>query len=58
MSLFDAGFDFEVVLIDLGVKERPEHAPFDTIIITCAPTSVPELIKAQLEEGGCMVSSP
>jgi protein-L-isoaspartate O-methyltransferase len=54
MSLFDAGFDYEVVLIDLGLKKRPEHAPFDTIIITCVQTIVPELIKAQLEEVGCM----
>jgi protein-L-isoaspartate(D-aspartate) O-methyltransferase len=36
----------------LGWKE---HAPFDAIIVTCAPTHVPEPLREQLAEGGRMV---
>ncbi len=38
-----------------GYKGWPEHAPFDAIIVTCAPESVPEPLKEQLKEGGRMV---
>ena len=38
-----------------GYKGWPEHAPFDAIIVTCAPASVPEALKEQLKEGGRMV---
>jgi protein-L-isoaspartate(D-aspartate) O-methyltransferase len=43
------------VRIGDGYKGWPEHAPFDAIIVTCAPTNVPEPLKAQLAEGGRMV---
>ncbi len=36
----------------LGWKE---HAPYDAIIVTCAPTHVPEPLKNQLKEGGKMI---
>lgn len=32
-----------------------EHAPFDRIIVTCAPTHVPEPLQEQLIEGGLMI---
>jgi protein-L-isoaspartate(D-aspartate) O-methyltransferase len=33
----------------------PEKAPFDAIIVTCAPTQVPKPLQDQLKEGGRMV---
>ena len=38
-----------------GYKGWEEHAPFDAIIVTCAPTHVPEPLKEQLKEGGRMI---
>jgi len=38
-----------------GYQGWPEHAPFDAIIVTCAPTNVPEPLKQQLAEGGRMI---
>ena len=33
----------------------PEEAPFDAIMVTCAPERVPDALVAQLREGGRMV---
>jgi protein-L-isoaspartate(D-aspartate) O-methyltransferase len=38
-----------------GYKGWPEHAPFDAIIVTCAPSKIPEPLKIQLAEGGRMI---
>ena len=38
-----------------GYMGWPEHAPFDSIIVTCAPEGVPEKLVEQLKEGGRMV---
>src|SRR5438552_6996635 len=38
-----------------GYKGWPEHAPFDAIIVTCAPDKVPQPLTDQLKEGGRMV---
>ncbi len=38
-----------------GYKGWPEHAPFDAIIVTCAPDQVPQSLVEQLKEGGRMV---
>jgi protein-L-isoaspartate(D-aspartate) O-methyltransferase len=38
-----------------GYLGWPEKSPFDAIIVTCAPTSIPEPLKIQLKEGGRMV---
>ncbi len=38
-----------------GYKGWPEAAPFDTIIVTCAPERVPPPLLEQLKEGGRMV---
>jgi protein-L-isoaspartate(D-aspartate) O-methyltransferase len=38
-----------------GYLGWPEHAPFDSIIVTCAPEKVPEPLVRQLAEGGRMI---
>ncbi len=38
-----------------GYQGWPDHAPFDGIIVTCAPTDIPEPLVEQLAEGGRMV---
>jgi len=38
-----------------GYKGWPEAAPFDAIIVTCAPDKVPQSLVQQLKEGGRMV---
>ncbi|MBC7287415.1 MAG: protein-L-isoaspartate(D-aspartate) O-methyltransferase [Armatimonadetes bacterium] len=38
-----------------GYRGWPEHAPFDGIIVTCAPTDIPQPLVEQLKEGGRMV---
>jgi len=38
-----------------GYKGWPEFAPFDAIIVTCAPSEIPEPLQQQLAEGGRMI---
>ena len=38
-----------------GFKGWPEQAPFDKIIVTCSPESVPQPLVDQLREGGQMI---
>ncbi|RLD79149.1 MAG: hypothetical protein DRJ15_10025 [Bacteroidetes bacterium] len=38
-----------------GYEGWPEHAPFDAIIVTCAPTHIPPALEYQLSEGGRMI---
>jgi protein-L-isoaspartate(D-aspartate) O-methyltransferase len=38
-----------------GYQGWPAHAPFDSIIVTCAPEHVPKPLVEQLKEGGRMV---
>ncbi|MBI3851347.1 MAG: protein-L-isoaspartate(D-aspartate) O-methyltransferase [Verrucomicrobia bacterium] len=38
-----------------GYKGWPEAAPFDAIIVTCAPDHVPQPLVDQLKEGGRMI---
>lgn len=38
-----------------GYAGWPEHAPFDAIIVTCAPERIPEPLIQQLKPGGRMV---
>jgi len=49
------GYDSVEVKAGDGYLGWPEHAPFDGIIVTCAPEEVPEALKEQLREGGRMV---
>ena len=39
-----------------GAKGWPEGAPFDRIILTCAPPSIPVTLLKQLKTGGIMVA--
>jgi protein-L-isoaspartate(D-aspartate) O-methyltransferase len=43
------------VKIGDGYKGWSEHSPFDAIIVTCAPSHIPEPLKDQLAEGGRMI---
>lgn len=38
-----------------GYKGWPEAAPFDAVIVTCAPEHVPQPLMDQLKEGGRMI---
>ncbi len=38
-----------------GYQGWPEQAPFDAIIVTCAPTHIPQPLQDQLAEGGKLV---
>ena len=49
------GYDNVHVRVGDGFKGWPEHAPFDAIIVTCSPESVPQPLVDQLKEGGRMV---
>jgi protein-L-isoaspartate(D-aspartate) O-methyltransferase len=49
------GYGDVQVKIGDGYQGWPEHAPFDGIIVTCAPSHIPEPLKEQLTEGGRMV---
>ena len=43
------------VRIGDGYAGWPEHAPFDAIIVTCAPEDVPQPLVEQLRDGGRMI---
>lgn len=43
------------VLAGDGYKGWPEHAPFDSVIVTCAPEEIPQALVDQLKEGGRMI---
>jgi protein-L-isoaspartate(D-aspartate) O-methyltransferase len=43
------------VLTGDGYQGWAEHAPYDAIIVTCAPNEVPPALVAQLKEGGRMI---
>jgi protein-L-isoaspartate(D-aspartate) O-methyltransferase len=49
------GYSNVLVKTGDGYPGWPEHAPFDAIIVTCAPTYVPEPLTKQLAEGGRMI---
>ncbi len=54
-ALKSEGYEKVRVMTGDGYKGWPEHAPFDAIIVTCAPESVPQALKDQLAEGGRMI---
>jgi len=49
------GYNNVKVLAGDGYKGWPEHAPFDAIIVTCAPDQVPQPLVDQLKDGGRMI---
>ncbi len=54
-KLKDLGYSTVQVKIGDGYKGWPEHAPFDAIIVTCAPDHIPPDLIEQLKTGGKMV---
>lgn len=54
-TLARLGYKNVYVKADDGYKGWPEHAPFDAIIVTCAPDHVPQALVDQLQEGGRMI---
>jgi protein-L-isoaspartate(D-aspartate) O-methyltransferase len=53
--LKELGYDNVSVMVGDGYLGWPEEAPFDRIIVTCAPTDIPEPLVDQLREGGIMI---
>jgi protein-L-isoaspartate(D-aspartate) O-methyltransferase len=49
------GYDNVKVKIGDGYQGWKEYAPFDAIIVTCAPTEIPDALKNQLNEGGRII---
>ncbi|HHE40403.1 MAG TPA: protein-L-isoaspartate(D-aspartate) O-methyltransferase [Candidatus Cloacimonetes bacterium] len=43
------------VKIGDGYQGWQEHAPYDAIIVTCAPSHIPEPLQDQLKEGGRII---
>lgn len=54
-ALDPLGYETIHLKIGDGYQGWPRYAPFDGIIVTCAPTRIPEPLKTQLAEGGRMV---
>jgi len=53
--LIDLGYKNIYTKIGDGYKGWPDKSPFDAIIVTCAPTDIPEPLENQLKEGGKMI---
>jgi protein-L-isoaspartate(D-aspartate) O-methyltransferase len=53
--LRELGYTNVTVRCGDGYRGWPEHAPFDGIMVTCAPTDIPAPLVEQLKEGGRMV---
>lgn len=49
------GLDNVKVKAGDGYRGWPEHAPFDAVIVTCAPDHVPAPLIEQLKNGGSMI---
>ncbi len=49
------GYDNVHTKVGDGYKGWEEHSPFDGIIVTCSPESVPQPLVDQLREGGRMI---
>src|ERR1700751_1221051 len=49
------GFNNVKVLAGDGYKGWPEYAPFDAIIVTCAPDHIPPPLVEQLRDGGRII---
>ena len=54
-ALAAEGYENVKVKTGDGYKGWPEHAPFDAIIVTCAPEEIPAELVAQLKDGGRMI---
>ena len=49
------GYNNVKVLAGDGYQGWPDHAPFDAIIVTCAPDQIPQPLVGQLRDGGRMI---
>ena len=49
------GYDNVRVRHGDGQRGWPEEAPFDSIIVTCAPEEIPAPLVGQLQDGGRMI---
>ncbi|MCB1079518.1 MAG: protein-L-isoaspartate O-methyltransferase, partial [Verrucomicrobiae bacterium] len=54
-TLSALGYSNVHVRLGDGSRGWPEAAPFDAIIVTCAPDDIPPNLIAQLREGGRMI---
>ncbi|MCK4995129.1 MAG: protein-L-isoaspartate(D-aspartate) O-methyltransferase [Candidatus Omnitrophica bacterium] len=54
-TLEDLGYGNITVKCGDGYLGWLEHAPFDAIIVTCAPANIPQPLIEQLAEGGRMI---
>jgi protein-L-isoaspartate(D-aspartate) O-methyltransferase len=54
-TLARLGYRNVVTRIGDGFLGWPEHAPFDKVIVTCSPESIPQPLVDQLAEGGRMI---
>jgi len=52
----DLGFDRVHARLGSGYLGWPEEAPFDAIVVTAAPESVPADLVDQLRDGGRMIA--
>ncbi len=55
LDLKRLGYPNVMVRAGDGYKGWPEAAPFDAVIVTCAPDHVPQPLVDQLKEGGRMI---
>lgn len=55
LVLSELGYDNVFVKHGDGFKGWPEHAPYDAIMVTCAPPEIPPALIEQLAEGGRLV---
>lgn len=53
--LQEMGYSNVKVKIGDGYQGWEKYAPFDAIIVTCAPTEIPNALKNQLKEGGRII---
>jgi protein-L-isoaspartate(D-aspartate) O-methyltransferase len=54
-TLRELGYANVHIEIGDGYKGWPEKAPFDAVMVTCAPEQLPEPLIDQLREGGRMI---
>lgn len=54
-TLEKAGYKNVYVRVGDGYKGWPDKAPFDAVIVTCAPENIPKPLVQQLKEGGRMI---
>jgi protein-L-isoaspartate(D-aspartate) O-methyltransferase len=53
--LKDLGYDNVKIKVGDGYEGWEEYAPYDRVIVTCAPTKIPQPLIDQMKEGGIMV---